>query len=283
MPTFTATGPVSAVVEVPACTLVVRASDRDDVVVTVEPGNPHKQRDVKEAAEISVHFADDELTVTSNRRALRLLTGPMGTVVVTIDLPTGSALSGNVSAGVVTTYGVLGDVNLKASAGEVRLEETGRLDATASAGAITVTRVVGPISIKGSMGSIKVRELLGDGIIKSSMGEVQVGSVIGDLTVSASMGAVEVGALRGGLTTTTSSGSVRVDRVEAGIVRATASSGTVEVGIAAGTAAWLDVSATHGSVRNLLEPAGGPSGSEATAEIHATTGFGDIVIRRAAA
>ena len=114
------------------------------------------------------------------------------------------------------------------------------------------------------------------------MGEVQVGSLIGDLAVSASMGAVEVGALRGGLTATTSSGSVRVDRVEAGIVKASASSGSIEVGVAAGTAAWLDVTATHGQVRNLLEPTGGPGEAAATAEIHATTGFGDIVIRRAA-
>jgi len=282
MPVFPTTGPVSAVVEVPAGTLVVRAGDRDDVAVTVEPSNPNRQRDVKEAAETTVHFANDELTVTSNRRGVRLLTGPTGTVVVTIDLPTGSSLSGKVSAGMVTAHGVLGDVDLKATAGEVRLDETGRLDASASAGSVTVTRVVGPINIKASMGSIKVRELLGDGLIKSSLGEVQVGSLIGDLTISASMGAVEVGALRGGLTATTSTGSVRVDRVEAGIVKATASSGTVEVGVAAGTAAWLDVTATHGSVRNLLEPTGGPGEAAATAEIHATTSHGDIVIRRAA-
>lgn len=279
---YPASGPVSTVVELPAGTLIVRASERDDVVVNVEPGNPAKARDLKEVAEISVHYADGALTVTSNRRGMRMLTGPVGVVVVTIDVPTGSSLNGKVSAGSTTTEGVLGDVDLRASAGEVRLEETGRLDASASAGAITVGRVVGPISVKASMGSVRVRELLGDGVIKSSMGEVQVGAVTGNLTVSSSMGEIAVGTLRGTVTTTTSAGSVRVDRVVTGAVNLSASSGTIEVGIAHGTAAWLDVSATHGAVRNLLEPTSGPGESDATAEIHATTNFGDIVIRRAA-
>ncbi len=282
MPVFPAPSPVSTVVELPAGTLVVRASDREDAVVTVEPSNPAKPRDVKEASEIEVHFADGALTVTSNRRGMRFLTGPNGVVTVTIDVPTGSSLAAKVSAGTVTTHGVLGDTEVKASAGEVRLDETGRLDASASAGQITVGRVVGPINVKASMGSVRVRELLGDGVIKSSMGEVLVDSVTGNLTVNASMGTVIVGALRGAVTAATSSGTVRVDRLHSGVANLSASSGTIEVGVPAGTAAWLDLNADHGSVRNLLEPTGGPSESDATAEIHARANFGDVVVRRAA-
>ena len=47
-----------------------------------------------------------------------------------------------------------------------------------------------------------------------------------------------------------------------------------------GTAAFLDVASEHGSVRNGLTPTEGPVQDESTAEIHASTGFGDVVVRR---
>ena len=47
-----------------------------------------------------------------------------------------------------------------------------------------------------------------------------------------------------------------------------------------GTAAWLDVASDHGTVRNQLRPIEGPVDDEATAEIHASTGYGDVIVRR---
>ena len=51
-------------------------------------------------------------------------------------------------------------------------------------------------------------------------------------------------------------------------------------GVPEGTAAFLDVASEHGSVRNGLTPTEGPVQDESTAEIHASTGFGDVVVRR---
>jgi hypothetical protein len=45
-------------------------------------------------------------------------------------------------------------------------------------------------------------------------------------------------------------------------------------------AAYLDVSSEHGSVRNHLTPTEGPVENESTAEVHASTGYGDIIVRR---
>ena len=56
--------------------------------------------------------------------------------------------------------------------------------------------------------------------------------------------------------------------------------GDVEVGVRAGTAAWLDVSAGAGKVQNALDPTDAPEPAAATVEIRARTSLGDIVIRR---
>ena len=56
--------------------------------------------------------------------------------------------------------------------------------------------------------------------------------------------------------------------------------GDVEVGIREGTAAWLDVSASAGRVRNALDATAAPDPSAETVEVRARTSVGEIVIRR---
>ena len=56
--------------------------------------------------------------------------------------------------------------------------------------------------------------------------------------------------------------------------------GDLEVGIPEGTAAWLDVRATAGRVRNSLDAADAPEPSAETAEVRARTVVGDVLIRR---
>ena len=55
-----------------------------------------------------------------------------------------------------------------------------------------------------------------------------------------------------------------------------------DVGIADGTAAWLDLATGHGAVNNALEASGPPVAGEETVEVRVRTGLGDITIRRAA-
>jgi DUF4097 and DUF4098 domain-containing protein YvlB len=80
----------------------------------------------------------------------------------------------------------------------------------------------------------------------------------------------------------TAYGSVRLADVTRGSAVLKTASGEIEVGIRHGTAAWLDVKSSSGSVRNELEATGGPEGPQETAQIRARTWDGDIVIRRAA-
>ena len=57
--------------------------------------------------------------------------------------------------------------------------------------------------------------------------------------------------------------------------------GDLEVGIPAGTPAYLDVKATAGRVRNALEASGAPDPSVESVEVRARTTVGDVVIRHA--
>jgi hypothetical protein len=58
------------------------------------------------------------------------------------------------------------------------------------------------------------------------------------------------------------------------------SGGALDLGIREGSAAWLDVSSTYGTVDVSLDTCDGPARSDQTVEVRAHTSYGDIVIHR---
>jgi hypothetical protein len=279
MPTFPAPGPVPVVVELPAGSgLHVVAGDRDDVVVTVLPADPTKPADVRAAEEVRVERDADSVTVTGPRAWKQFVPFNAGSVTVTVELPAGSDLRGK--AGALYAEGPLGTVDVTLNAGDARVDEVGRLELKVTAGSVVVGRVTGTTTVRASAGSVRITELDGDGTVRAANGTTTVGSVTGSLEVAGAHGEIVVGRLRGTLTAKAAYGGIRVDRVESGAVTLTTSYGSIEVGLPEGTAGWLDVTSAHGTVRNQLRPTEGPVDDEATAEIHASTGYGDIIVRR---
>ena len=59
--------------------------------------------------------------------------------------------------------------------------------------------------------------------------------------------------------------------------------GRVDIGVAEGVAAWLDLETSFGNVQNCLDAAAQPEAGEDTVEVRARTAFGDITVRRAPA
>ncbi|UNX53163.1 DUF4097 domain-containing protein [Georgenia sp. TF02-10] len=279
MPTFPAPAPVPVLVDVPFGNLHVVAGERDDVVVTVLPADPAKSGSVRAAEETRVGRDGDAVTITyPSSWKQYVLPFAAGGAIVTIELPAGSDLSGK--AGSLLAEGRLGAVDLTLNGGEARIDDADRLDLTVSAGSVVVGRATGPTKIKASAGSVRITTLAGDGTVRAANGTTTVGAVTGSLDVSGAHADVVVGRLRGTLTAKAASGSIRVERIESGTAALTTSYGWIEVGVPEGTAAWLDVSSQHGSVRNQLTPTEGPVEDEATAEIRASTGYGDVVVRR---
>jgi hypothetical protein len=282
MPTFAAPRPITVIADQVVGTLQGVASERDDAVVTVLPANPGNASDARVAQETTVAFTNGVLTVGGPKSLRKLVIGPKGAVTVTIEVPAGSDVGGKLAFGPLYAEGPLGTVNVSLSAGNASIEFATRLDLRTSAGSVVVGRIAGPADVRASAGSIRIREVAGDATIKSSAGDVTVGSVDGSLTVAGAHGEIVVGRVRGTVDVKTGSGGVRVDSLDSGIATLHTSYGSVEVGVPEGTAAWVDAATKFGHVRNRLTPSDAPAEGDAaaTAEIHATTSYGDVVVRR---
>ncbi|GAA2226450.1 DUF4097 family beta strand repeat-containing protein [Promicromonospora sukumoe] len=278
MPTFPAPHPVPVVVDVPFGNLHVVAGERDDVVVTVLPTDK-KSGSVRAAEEIRVERDGDAVTITyPNSWKQYVLPFAAGTADITVELPAGSELRGK--TGSLYAEGALASVDMTLSSGNVTLDDVDRVNLKVSAGAVSVRRTTGPGEIKVSAGSVRVDEVAGDMTIRASNGATTVGSVTGTLQVHGAHADITVSRLHGTLTAKSAHAGIRVNNLESGSATLTNSYGGIEIGVPEGVAAYLDVSSEHGSVRNHLTPTEGPVENESTAEIHASTGYGDVVVRR---
>ncbi|PJJ03293.1 putative adhesin [Streptomyces sp. 2333.5] len=279
MPSFDTPEPISATAHVEAGSIQFTASDRLDTVVEVRPRDPKQDRDVRSAEQTEVTYASGTLTVRTPK--LRNSLRRPGTVDVTVELPTGSRIDMTGAWAQVLGEGRLGEVRVKTSSGDVRLDTTGPLQLTASHGSITVDRVEGKAEITTSSGSLRVGHIDGPAILKNSHGSTTIGAATGELRVSGANGDIDILRAEGSVTATTANGTLRVAEVARGTVQLETSYGAIEVGIREGTAAWLDVSSGFGQVRNTLTASESPEKAEDTVEVRARTRHGNIDVLRA--
>lgn len=279
MTTFPAPTPVPVVVDVPFGNLHVVAGERDDIVVTVLPADPSKSGSVRAAEETRVARDGDAVTIVYPAAWKQyILPFAAGGAIVNIELPAGSSVSGK--AGSLYAEGRLGTVDLNLNGGDARVDEAAHVDLKVSAGNVVVGRATGPTQIKASAGYVRVGEIVGDGTIRASNGTTDVGSVTGSLNIVGAHSEILVGRVRGAVTAKSAHAGIRVANAESGSVTLNTSYGSIEVGVPEGVAAWLDVASEHGTVRNKLTPTEGPVDDEATVEVHAGSGWGDIIVRR---
>ncbi|MFE9777930.1 DUF4097 domain-containing protein [Streptomyces sp. NPDC005775] len=281
MPAFDTAEPITVTAHVEAGSIQFTASDRFDTVVEARPRDPKKDQDVRAAEQTEVTYAGGALTVRTPRQ--RYLIGRTGTVDVVVELPTGSHIDVTGAWAQVLGEGRLGEVRVKTSSGDVRLDATGPLHLTASHGSITVDHVEGKAEITTSSGSLRVGLVDGAAVLKNSHGTTTVGAATGELRVSGSNGDIDIARAEGSVTATTAHGTLRVAEIARGTAQLETNHGAIEVGIREGTAAWLDVTSGAGQVRNTLTASETPAETEDTVRVHARTRYGNIDIRRAKA
>ncbi|MBD0709458.1 MULTISPECIES: DUF4097 family beta strand repeat-containing protein [unclassified Streptomyces] len=278
MPTFDTPEPLSATVEIGIGRIRVIAGERTDTVVDVAPSDPARKLDIQAAEETKVTCTGRELLVKGPRK--RPPFGKYGLIDVTVHLPAGSDLTGTSGLGDLIAEGRFGDCRLTTATGHIHLEEAASVRLKTPHGDIMVDGVAGEADIQGS-GRVRVGRIGGDATVKNLNGETVIGEITGELRVNSSNGPITVIRAESSVTAKTASGAIRVDEVVRGKITLDSSVGGLEVGIAEGTAAWLDVRSKMGRVRNELGPADGPGQSTETAEVRGRTSVGDIVIRRA--
>ncbi|MEU8866572.1 DUF4097 family beta strand repeat-containing protein [Streptomyces umbrinus] len=280
MPSFETPEPISATAYVYAGSIRFTTGDRLDTVVDVRPRDPKKDMDVRTADQTEVSYASGTLTVTTPKANLL---GRSGTVDVSVELPTGSNIDMTGAGTQMIGEGRLGEVRVKISAGDVRLDTTGPLQLKVSHGSSTVDRVEGMAEITTSTGNVRVGVVDGPAVLKNSHGSTTVGAVTGELRMSGANGAIDITRAEASVVGTTTNGSLRVAEVVRGNVQLETSNGAIEVGIREGTAAWLDVSSNRGHVRNTLAASEAPEQTEETVKVRARSNWGNIDVLRAKA
>jgi hypothetical protein len=280
MPVFATPGPISVTVDLSVGELRLVASDRTDTVVEVRPSDESDESDVQAAQQTRVEYADGTLTVRGPKARAFDFSRRSRSVAVLVQLPAGSAVHGDISVGDVHSTGALGDCRFKTSVGHFRLDRTGRLR-LGTTGHITVGAITGDADVASGSGRVDLGDIGGTAVIKNSNGDIGVGAVTGDLRARTANGNVTVERAGAAVDVKSSNGSIRVGEVARGAATLHTATGDLEIGVATGTAAWLDLKTGHGRVRNALEDlTRAPEKSDETVEVRAYTAFGDIIVRR---
>jgi Putative adhesin len=274
--------PISVVLELRVADVRVAAGERADTIVQVRPSDASRREDVTAAEHTRVEYADGRLLVKAPRR-LREWTpfSDDGSIDVDIEVPAGSDLSGHTAAGGFRLTGSLGRCELKSGVGEISLDRAARVK-LATAGDIRLERVTGDAELATATGDVRASEIDGSVVIKNSNGDTRIGEVGGDLRVKAANGDIDVEHSCGSVSAKTANGHIRIGSIHRGSLVAETATGPIEVGIAGGVAAWLDLHTHYGHVHNGLDATEGPGSADEQVEVRARTGFGDITIRREA-
>jgi DUF4097 and DUF4098 domain-containing protein YvlB len=278
MPLFETPEPISVTLELGIGQVRVAASDRADTVVEVRPSDEADESDVQAAAQVRVDYTNGMLQVTGPKRVFDF-SRKTRSVDVSIELPSGSRLSAHLQMGDVRCAGRLGECRLKTT-GHVWLERTGPLHLHTGFGHITADSIAGNAEVSTGSGKIQIGDVEGTAEIKNSNGDTTIDAVTGDVRVRNANGAIDVERAGAGVDAKTSNGSIRIGEAVRGSVVLGTAAGNLDVGIAEGTAAWLELNTAFGHVRNLLENATQPDETDETVEVRGRTGYGDITIHR---
>jgi DUF4097 and DUF4098 domain-containing protein YvlB len=263
MRTFEHTGPVTVAVRAQRGRVDITATDQAAVQVEVTPLDDSAAA-ADAARDTYVALEGDSLVVDApTRSGWQWRRAP--NLAVTIRVPTGSSIVATLASADLRARGRYAQGQVKAASGEAWIEEmTGSAQIESASGGLTVGRVGGALRIG------------------SASGRVRVGDVSGDVAAKAASGSITIGDVGGSLSAETASGDIDVAVVRRGQTGIRSASGDVEVGVAAGTGAWLDVSTATGSLVNELTVTGAPGdgAGKPALRLRIRTASGDIAIRR---
>ncbi|MGW2827392.1 DUF4097 family beta strand repeat-containing protein [Streptomyces sp. NPDC001443] len=179
MQKFHTPAPVHAVLDIPAGRVRIVAADRTDTLVEVRPADASRRRDTRAAERTAVTCADGRLQITAPAADGRL-TGPSGSVEVTVQLPSGSRIEANAAATEFHTAGRCGDITVDGAYRRIEIDEAASLRLTAVDGDVQVGRLDGPADISTARGAIRITEAVrGTLVLRTRSGDITVGAATG--------------------------------------------------------------------------------------------------------
>jgi hypothetical protein len=260
---FDRSTPVTVVLRAHGGAVEIVAEDRLTTSVDIQPMSSNG---AEAAQHTRVVLEDDTLLVQvpgadawSWRRSPKLR--------IAVRVPAGSSVAGKTASADVRALGVFGDVRLDVASADIDLAEaTGDVSLEAASGDLTVARVGGSLRAK------------------SSSGDLRIGDVTHDVNAESASGTIRMGAIGGSARAYTASGDVEVGSLHQGKADIRSASGDITVGVAAGSAVWMDVNTSSGKSITDLTARGDvpPADTPAELELRIRTASGDIRVHRAA-
>lgn len=260
---FDRAAPVTVVLRARGGTVDITAEERDTIQVDVQ------RLDGGEAGpEVARVLLEDDTLVVQALGAEQWNWRRTPKLRITARVPAGSSLTGKSAAADVRLGGVYSVVQLNVASADVDLDEaTGDVSLDAASGDLSVVRVGGSLRIK------------------SSSGELRVGDVTVDVNAETASGRIRVGDVGGSARVSSASGDIEICRLQRGAASVRTASGDIQVGVAAGSAVWMDLNTASGKTITDLTSHGDvpPADGAVQLELRARTASGDIRIHRAAA
>jgi DUF4097 and DUF4098 domain-containing protein YvlB len=162
--------------------------------------------------------------------------------------------------------------------GVLRIEASAKNQILGPSGSIEVTVQVpagSTVKVKAASAEFRAVGRFGDVAFDGAHGAIKVDEAA-SIRLTALAGDVSVGRLNGPAEISTAKGDIRIAEAVRGTVVLRTQAGDVSVHAAHGVSATLDAGTMHGRVQNALK---NTEGADAQLDIHATTGYGDIIAR----
>lgn len=207
--------------------------------------------------------------------------GRKGQVRAAITVPMDSSLRVETGSADVTGRGRFGAASVTSGSGDLELEEIASGDLKAGSGDVGIERVADSLKVKTGSGDVTVGPIGGSGDIVAGSGDVVVDDVTGEIKVKTGSGDVVIKAGGERVDVMAGSGDLLLRRVERGEVFAKTGSGDISIGVAKGTAAYLDVQTVTGDFTCSLDSAELPADGDQTVSINVMSGTGDVVLQHA--
>lgn len=260
------------------------------VALYVEVGSGQVDVTATETTESRVEVTGrhaEEVEVTLEGRDLRIVvpkrrTGFFGgddSVFINATVPTGSDLAVRTGSADLAVIGEIGSSHVKSGSGDVRLDVlTGPGSTETGSGDVEVDEARGELRIKCGSGDVSIRRASAAMAVSTGSGDVEIGSHQGPAVIKTGSGDVHVVDAATDLSMVTGSGDLQIDTARRGRFSAKGASGSIHVGIPAGTPVWTDISTVSGQIHSNVEGAGEPTEDGDHIELRATTVSGDVVL-----
>lgn len=270
--TFETPEPVDLRVSNPSGSVDVSTHDQPTTEITIEGD----ERSVNEDVEVEQRGSQIRVKIEPRNRW-----GNGHDYDVQIALPVHSDARVETASAEIHLGGEYGDVRGNSASGEVHLDVANSVRLETASGEIHVEHARDDSKFNSASGEIHIERCDGSKLeVSTASGEIHVGFAAGDLRANAASGDISAEEVYGDFHAAVASGDVHVDYLHAGEARVETVSGDVDLGVADGTAIWLDIHTMTGDVDVEQEMGGEPTPGQPTLQLRANTLSGDVHVHR---